>query len=81
MALGVRLIGSGRTAATIGHGAGWVTFLHATRFVAGMGIGGEYAAIDFAIARAFGALGPNTYGSVVNSHRVPSWRTSWARES
>ncbi|MBW4030595.1 MAG: MFS transporter [Acidobacteria bacterium] len=47
--LGVYLIGSGLTAATFGHGAGWVTFLYATRFVAGMGIGGEYAAINSAI--------------------------------
>lgn len=47
--LGVYLVGSGLTAATFGHGAGWVTFLYATRFVAGMGIGGEYAAINSAI--------------------------------
>jgi MFS family permease len=47
--LGVYLIGSGLTAATFGHGAGWVTFLYATRFIAGMGIGGEYAAINSAI--------------------------------
>lgn len=47
--LGVYLVGSGLTAATFGHGAGWVTFLYATRFIAGMGIGGEYAAINSAI--------------------------------
>src|ERR1700722_8292693 len=47
--LGVYLIGSGLTAATFGHGAGWVTWLYATRFIAGMGIGGEYAAINSAI--------------------------------
>src|ERR1700735_4039331 len=47
--LGVYLIGSGLTAATLGHGAGWVTFLYGTRFIAGMGIGGEYAAINSAI--------------------------------
>ncbi len=47
--LGVYLIGSGLTAATFGHGAGWVTFLYATRFIARMGIGGEYAAINSAI--------------------------------
>jgi MFS family permease len=47
--LGIYLIGSGLTAATFGHGAGWVTFLYATRFIAGMGIGGEYAAINSAI--------------------------------
>jgi MFS family permease len=39
--LGVYLLGSGLTAATAGAGAGWVAFLYATRFVAGMGIGGE----------------------------------------
>jgi MFS family permease len=47
--LSVYLIGSGLTAATFGHGVGWVTFLYATRFIAGMGIGGEYAAINSAI--------------------------------
>jgi MFS family permease len=47
--LGVYLIGSGLTAATSGAGAGWITFLYATRFIAGMGIGGEYAAINSAI--------------------------------
>ncbi len=47
--LGVYLIGSGLTAATFGHDTGWVIWLYATRFVAGMGIGGEYAAINSAI--------------------------------
>ncbi|HZC39127.1 MAG TPA: MFS transporter, partial [Streptosporangiaceae bacterium] len=47
--LGVYLVGSGLTAATAGAGPGWVTFLYATRIVAGMGIGGEYAAINSAI--------------------------------
>jgi MFS family permease len=47
--LGVYLIGSGLTAATFGHGTGWVLWLYATRFIAGMGIGGEYAAINSAI--------------------------------
>jgi MFS family permease len=47
--LGVYLIGSGLTALTLGNGEGWVLFLYVTRFVAGMGIGGEYAAINSAI--------------------------------
>jgi len=47
--LGVYLVGSGLTAATAGAGAGWVAFLYATRIIAGMGIGGEYAAINSAI--------------------------------
>ncbi len=47
--LGVYLIGSGLSALTLGTSAGWVVFLYATRFVAGMGIGGEYAAINSAI--------------------------------
>ena len=46
--LGVYLIGSGLTAATPA-GAKWFIFLYATRVVAGMGIGGEYAAINSAI--------------------------------
>ncbi|HEY0933572.1 MAG TPA: MFS transporter [Trebonia sp.] len=46
--LGVYLIGSGLTAATPGGGK-WIIFLYATRIIAGMGIGGEYAAINSAI--------------------------------
>jgi MFS family permease len=46
--LAVYLIGSGLTAATPG-GGHWVFFLYATRIIAGMGIGGEYAAINSAI--------------------------------
>src|SRR5271170_166459 len=46
--LGVYLIGSGLTAATP-KGAYWFLFLYATRIIAGMGIGGEYAAINSAI--------------------------------
>ncbi|MET8424968.1 MFS transporter [Nocardia sp. NPDC004860] len=47
--LGIYLLGSGLTAATLGNGAGWVAFLYVTRFIAGTGIGGEYAAINSAI--------------------------------
>jgi MFS family permease len=47
--LAVYLFGSGLTAFTAGTGTGWVLFLFATRFTAGMGIGGEYAAINSAI--------------------------------
>jgi MFS family permease len=46
--LAVYLIGSGLTAATMA-GSGWIVFLYATRILAGMGIGGEYAAINSAI--------------------------------
>ncbi|HEX3752751.1 MAG TPA: MFS transporter, partial [Streptosporangiaceae bacterium] len=46
--LGVYLIGSGLTAVTMA-GSGWIVFLYATRILAGMGIGGEYAAINSAI--------------------------------
>jgi MFS family permease len=47
--LAVYLIGSGLTALTLSGGTAWVIFLYATRFIAGMGIGGEYAAINSAI--------------------------------
>src|SRR3954471_23790239 len=47
--LAIYLVGSGLTAFTMGNGAGWVVFLYATRFLAGVGIGGEYAAINSAI--------------------------------
>src|SRR3984885_13034837 len=46
--LGVYLIGSGLTAVTPA-GGHWFIFLYATRVIAGMGIGGEYAAINSAI--------------------------------
>ena len=47
--LGVYLVGSGLTAATWDRSTGAVAFLYACRFIAGMGIGGEYAAINSAI--------------------------------
>jgi MFS family permease len=47
--LGVYLVGSGLTALTLGSGTGWIVFLYLTRFIAGTGIGGEYAAINSAI--------------------------------
>jgi MFS family permease len=47
--LGVYLLGGGLTALTFGHTEGWVIYLNVTRFIAGMGIGGEYAAINSAI--------------------------------
>ena len=46
--LGVYLVGSGLTAATPAGGK-WFIYLYATRVIAGMGIGGEYAAINSAI--------------------------------
>ena len=49
LTLGVYLLGSGLTALTLGSGTGWVVFLYITRFIAGTGIGGEYAAINSAI--------------------------------
>jgi MFS family permease len=47
--LGVYLTGGAMTALTLGHGQGWVGYLYLCRFVAGAGIGGEYAAINSAI--------------------------------
>src|SRR3954465_10692279 len=47
--LAVYLIGSGLTAFTLGNSAAWIGFLYLTRFISGMGIGGEYAAINSAI--------------------------------
>jgi MFS family permease len=47
--LGVYLFGGLLTALTSGHSHGWVYWLWASRFIAGMGIGGEYAAINSAI--------------------------------
>ena len=47
--LAVYLVGRGLTALTPGQRPGWIVFLYVTRFIAGMGIGGEYAAINSAI--------------------------------
>jgi MFS family permease len=47
--LGVYLGGGVLTACTAGKSAGWVYWLDISRFIAGMGIGGEYAAINSAI--------------------------------
>ena len=47
--LAVYLLGSGLTALTLSNGIGWLVFLYITRFISGMGIGGEYAAINSAI--------------------------------
>ena len=47
--LGVYLFGGFLTALTSGHSQAWVYWLWASRFIAGMGIGGEYAAINSAI--------------------------------
>jgi MFS family permease len=43
------LIGTGLTAFVTGHHTGWLVFFYTTRLVAGMGIGGQYAAINSAI--------------------------------
>jgi MFS family permease len=47
--LAIYLVGSGLTALTLGSGTTWIVYLYATRFIAGMGIGGEYSAINSAI--------------------------------
>ena len=47
--LGVYLAGNALTALTWGNGTAALVFLYLTRFVAGAGIGGEYAAINSAI--------------------------------
>lgn len=43
------LLGTGLAAFVTGHHEGWLVFFYATRFIAGMGIGGQYAAINSAI--------------------------------
>jgi MFS family permease len=49
LTLGVYLVGSGLTAVTWNASGAAVAFLYITRIIAGMGIGGEYAAINSAI--------------------------------
>src|SRR5262245_46008991 len=43
------LFGTGAAAFVTGNHTGWLLFFYATRFIAGMGIGGQYAAINSAI--------------------------------
>jgi MFS family permease len=43
------LFGTGLAAFVTGHHTGWLVFFYATRLLAGMGIGGQYAAINSAI--------------------------------
>jgi MFS family permease len=43
------LLGTGAAAFVTGHHTGWLVFFYLTRFVAGAGIGGQYAAINSAI--------------------------------
>jgi MFS family permease len=43
------LVGTGMAAFTTGQHDGWLLYFYATRFIAGMGIGGQYAAINSAI--------------------------------
>jgi MFS family permease len=43
------LCGTGLAAFVTGHHPGWLVFFYLTRFIAGMGIGGQYAAINSAI--------------------------------
>src|SRR6476659_3211377 len=49
MTLLLYLLGTGAAAFVTGHHHGWLLFFYATRFVAGIGIGGQYAAINSAI--------------------------------
>jgi MFS family permease len=46
--LAIYLVGTGLTAFTA-KGSGWIIYLYATRIIAGLGIGGEYSAINSAI--------------------------------
>jgi len=71
LTLAVYLAGSGLTALTLGNGVGWISFLYVTRFIAGMGIGGEYAAINSAIDE----LIPSKYRGRVD---IAVNGTSWA---
>ena len=43
------LVGTGLAAFVTGHHTGWLLFFYLTRFAAGMGIGGQYSAINSAI--------------------------------
>jgi MFS family permease len=43
------LVGTGLAAFVTGHHTGWLVFFYLTRLLAGMGIGGQYAAINSAI--------------------------------
>jgi MFS family permease len=54
----IYFVGSGLTALILGTSGAWIAFVHATRFIAGRGIGGEYAAVNSAIDELIPALVP-----------------------
>src|SRR5262249_37542006 len=56
------LIGTGLAAFVTGHHHGWLAFFYLTRFVAGMGIGGEYSAVNSAIDEVVAAEYPGRGG-------------------
>jgi MFS family permease len=62
MTLLLYLLGIGAAAFTTGHHTGWLVYFYATRLVAGMGIGGQYAAINSAIDEMM----PSKYRGRVN---------------
>ena len=63
------MIGSGLTALTADSSTAWIVNLYATRFIAGTGIGGEYAAINSAIDELVG-----TGDNPPAVHRLPRRR-------
>jgi MFS family permease len=81
--LGVYLFGGVMTALTLGHSQGWFCWVWVARFIAGMGIGSEYAAINSAIDELIPAkfrgrvdIAVNgTYWGARSSPRCPSF--SW----
>ena len=74
--LAVYLVGTALTAFTA-KGGGWIIYLYATRFIAGMGIGGEYSAINSAIDEM---MPPATGGAPTSGSTAPTGSArSWAR--
>ena len=72
------LIGTGLAAFVTGHHTGWLFFFYLTRFVAGMGIGGQYSAINSAIDEVMprSTAAGSTSGSTAPTGPAPSWGRS-----
>jgi MFS family permease len=68
------LVGTVLAAFITGHHTGWLVFFYLTRFIAGMGIGGQYAAINSAIDEMMPSKyrGESTSGSPARTGRARS---------
>ncbi len=73
--LAIYLVGTGLTAFTP-KGTSWIFYLYATRIIAGMGIGGEYSAVNSAIDEMMPARYRGRTGRMDQRHLLAPARSS-----